>query len=855
MRKFSILTVTLFLFVFSVFSKQRSQDEAIKLVESFLQKQPSVAFRAPMALNSLNLIYTGKSENNKTVNTPVFYVYNVGDNNGFVIISGDDRAKTILGYSDNGSFDYKTAPDNFKSWLNFYKHELEILSVTPESASAHQISDESIIAQKSKSSTNAVAPLLGNIKYNQDSPYNDLCPLLPPANTVRAATGCVATAMSQVMKYHQWPVTGVGSNSYTTETLHIPLSQDFSTTNYDWANMLDTYNASSTQAQKNAVATLIYHCGVAADMDYNAESGTSDYGMAKALINNFSYDPDLQLVFRNYYTRAEWVTILKTELDATRPILYGGSSSSGGHQFVCDGYDANEMFHFNWGWGGSSNGYFEITALAPGTVGIGGGNGSGYNSNQSILIGVQKSDGISAPTHVLHTNKPFTTSVASTGSRTGTFDVTIYQFFNIGVNAFAGEVGFALYSGSTLVKVINQENMSLGIKDGFSNTSFSDISIPSEVTDGTYKMYMVYKATAETNWHIVRGLIGTANYVNTTVTSTDVQFAAPTATLPNLTMNSLSKTGNLYQNKTGKFNINITNTGGEYNSKLVVNLTSTSPASAPSYVFTAKASTTATQDVITNAANIAANETVNLNYSGKITVAPGDYTLSVLYDSDNDPSTANNVVLGTPVVVTVLAEPTASPVLSLTQTISFPNNMSVPKTNATLTAHINNSVGYFDNKLIAFIYPSGGGSSLTSLGYQAAIIDAGETITVTFSGNINLAAGDYKIDVNYMSGSDWVSLTPDENNYISFTLADPVPTNTEKINLEYLHAYPNPAIDRVSFNTENIINSVKILDLSGREIIVLNPMKKGEITIPIENLGKGVYILQADSKTIKFIKK
>jgi hypothetical protein len=442
----------------------------------------------------------------------------------------------------------------------------------------------------------------------------------------------------------------------------------------------------------------------------------------------------------------------------------------------------------------------------------------------------------------------------------GTFDVNILDFNNSGVNAFAGNIGLALYSGSTLVELIKQDAISLAISDGFSTYSFTSTSIPSGVAAGTYKMYMVYKATSETNWHIVRGLVGTANYINTTVTSTDVQFAAPTATLPNLTLNSLSKSGNLYQNKTGKFNINITNTGGEYNSKLLVNLTSTNPASAPSYVFTAKASTTATQDVISNAANIATNETVNLNYSGKITVAPGDYTLSVLYDSDNDPSTANNVVLGNPVVVTVLAEPTATPVLSLTQTISFPNNMSVPKTNATLTANINNSVGYFDNKLIAFIYPKDGGSSLASLGYQSTIIDAGETITATFSGNIDLAAGDYKIEVNYMSGSDWVSLTPDENNYIDFSLVNSTVTNTEKNSYKYMQAYPNPATDIVSINTENIINSVKILDLSGRQVIVLNPMKKGEITIPIENLGKGVYVIQtesiqAGSRIIKFIKK
>jgi hypothetical protein len=145
-----------------------------------------------------------------------------------------------------------------------------------------------------------------------------MCPLLPPANVTRAATGCVATAMAQIMKYYQWPVTGTGSNSYTTSTLSIPVNVNFSATTYDWANMTDTYSSSSTQAQKDAVATLMYHCGAATNMDYNTESGTSMNAAAFALKNFFGYDANLQMNTRDFYTREEWIAILKSEIDASR---------------------------------------------------------------------------------------------------------------------------------------------------------------------------------------------------------------------------------------------------------------------------------------------------------------------------------------------------------------------------------------------------------------------------------------------------------------------------------------------------------------------------------------------------------
>ena len=845
MKKITLFTLTVFFFVFSVFAKQRNQDEAIKLAGSFLQKQQNSGLRAPISLSSLNLIYTGKSEIKSSKDSPNFYVYNIGEDKGFVIISGDDRAKTVLGYADSGSFDYNSAPENFKNWLNFYKRELDVLKASPEKSLPQYL--EPAALQKSKTNTNVVAPILGGIKWNQGAPYNDLCPLLPPAFTSRAATGCVATAMAQVMKYYEWPATtGTGTNSYTSATHGFSLSADFGATTYDWANMTDTYGSSSTQPQKDAVATLMYHCGIATNMNYDASSGTSTNALAYAFKTFFGYDTNIQQNMRDFYTRAEWVNILKSEINASRPVFYSGSSSSVGHLFVCDGYDANDLFHFNWGWGGLSNGFFEITALNPGDVGIGGGNGSGFNTGQDILIGVQKPNPAAVPSYVLYMESLMESSVPTT-TRTGTFDINRNGYYNYGMNTFEGLHGLALYNTSGLVQVLETGSISLQSYYGWGTHTAYGVSIPESVPNGIYKLYSIYKGTSESDWTITRGKVGTPNYLTVTLSSTEIQITSDNSVYPQLTLNSLSVTGNLYQNKTGRFNVNITNTGGEYNSNLIVYLQSTSNPAI-------------NQQVSVNPANITTNETVNFNYSGNITVAPGEYHLAIFADPDNDPATNPYQILLPAIVVNVNAEPTGEPILSLNQIISFPDNNNVPKNNAVLTARITNSGGYFGNEMIAFIFPPGGGGSLGYIGFQNMIIDAGETATVTFSDDIDLAVGNYKINVYYSNGSDWVDLTPNEYNYINFTLTNPVYTSTVINSIEDLKTYPNPATDNVSFNSEHLIQSVKILDLSGRVVLMLNPNKKGNILIPVNNLEKGVYILQAETAensrlSVKFIKK
>ena len=851
MRKITFIIVSLLLLATNVYTKQRTESEALNLASAFYQQ--SSGFKLKAAGNqSLQLAYTSMRPSYSTGKEANYYVYNIGENAGFVIISGDDRAKSILGYSDNGSFDINVIPENFRAWLNFYQSELEALAKQPESISSNDNTLSLSYFQQNKAFAGSIAPLLGGIKWDQGMPYNDLCPAVSGGPGGNAVTGCVATAMAQVMKYYQWPVKGAGSNGYTTTTLNIMIpAVDFSQTTYDWANMTNTYNTSSTTAQKDAVATLMYHCGVAVNMDYGLSSGASSYNMVNAMINNFGYDANAQRYMRDYHTKAEWEDMIKSELNAQRPVLYDGQSSGGGHQFVCDGYDTNGLYHFNWGWSGMSDGYFELSALNPGALGAGGGSG-GYNSNQGIALGIQKPDVNSQYSNIFYMQKPLEAS-ASTVGRNNSFGIKAFDMYNYGVNAFTGYLGVALYDlSNNLVAVLIQGSVNnLSPLYGWSTfDSFSSMTVPSSVANGNYKIYYVYKSTLVTqDWQIVRGKVGTPGYLNAEVTSTNVNFSTPTNVQPVLSLNSLSVTGNLYQDKLGRVVAKITNTGGEYNSYLAILLQLKSNSSVYQFV---------TMDPV----NIATGETKEFELSGKVTMTPGDYYLAAMYDPANNRAqssiTFNSV--GSAISVSVLPTP-AAPNLTLASKIAFADNNNVYKNSGVLTAVFNNSGGLFDGQVIAFVFPVIGGTSLDYYGPINPIIDNGETQIIHFSGSLDLPVPvEYRIIVysRNTTTSSWIQL-PGGNNDIRFTLVEDLTVSPGLVQEAGASLYPNPVIDKLYLKTEDIVKHISIFDIFGKIVISFEANINGEIMIPVEKLSSGTYILRLETykgmHTQKFIKK
>ena len=311
--------------------------------------------------------------------TAAYYAFNIGDNEGFVIVSGDDSLTELVGYSDSGSFDPGNMPDNMRSWLQTYSDYVASVQAGESKAKRQQLGNVTTII---------VRPLVST-EWNQSEPFNGMTPI---DNGERCVTGCVATAMAQIMKYYEWPERGEGSHSYTDDSGH-SLSADFSQSVYDWDNMLDEYNSYYDQnmnivneysdAQADAVAKLMLDCGISTEMNYTLYgSGAPTTNVVTALEEYFNYTANLY--YRSNMLSEDFMGKLLEELDNRRPVMFVGYSLESGHAFVADGYDSNKFLHINWGWGGLSDGFFNVNYLDPDNLGIGGGTG-GYRYTQSFV--------------------------------------------------------------------------------------------------------------------------------------------------------------------------------------------------------------------------------------------------------------------------------------------------------------------------------------------------------------------------------------------------------------------------------------------------------------------------------------
>ena len=321
------------------------------------QKFARANFNNELRSNELQLVYTGLSNRNEAC----FYAFNVGQD-GFVIVSADDRFRPIVGYSDEGPF----ATENPSPELMFYLDRI-IEARTSRNA---VLFDDTAEEWQSVMSTGHLLSRNGGrgvdyictTKWNQDSPYNLYAPAASGGPGGRCYAGCVATAMSQVMKRWNHPLQGTGSHSYYCYG-YGQQSANFGNTTYDWEHMPDRL-AGASQQEIEAVALLMYHCAVAVDMGFAPDgSGASSWDVPGAIRQYFSYSNQANLKSRDQYSLTNWQNMLKEQHDLGWPVYYSGYSDSGGHAFVCDGYTDDNLFHFNWGWGGSSDGWFVVDEI------------------------------------------------------------------------------------------------------------------------------------------------------------------------------------------------------------------------------------------------------------------------------------------------------------------------------------------------------------------------------------------------------------------------------------------------------------------------------------------------------------
>ena len=427
---YNFLVLSLALAGNTVMAQEVSVDAAKNRALDFLSNQTAGSKRAKGTKSlDVTLAYTSKSAD-KTC----FYVFNAGEDDGFVIIGGDEAAREILGYCDHGSFDYETAPANFKWWLGQYTEQI-----------AHAEKAGVTGARRAKAETNR--PNIANLipsKWNQFAPYNNLVVSETKRqlgnNAPEFVTGCVATAMAQIMYKYKYPSRGIGSHTYhPAKYSNLTFSANFEETDYDWSHMTDTYSSNSTGVSADAVATLMFHAGVSIDMNYdtqrNGGSSASGEYIGNALVNYFGYDKSVRNEFREYYTDEAWENLVYDELAAGRPVLYSGKvENGGGHQFICDGYE-DGLFLINWGWGNLYDGSFPLTgtgALLPEGQGAGGSDGA-YTENQMITLDVMPatSENMERP-HIAHTKISGVNSLFLTvGSETSDDNIAYDRSANI----------------------------------------------------------------------------------------------------------------------------------------------------------------------------------------------------------------------------------------------------------------------------------------------------------------------------------------------------------------------------------------------------------------------------------------
>ncbi|MBD5358462.1 MAG: hypothetical protein HDR88_15995 [Bacteroides sp.] len=523
--------------------------------EQALQRMSSHTGQKVKGMIQVNkdLLFTYQSENGM----PAMYVFGTKGTEGYMLLSADDAVAPLLGYADKGNFDVDNMPPQMKAWLSEYSRQVEY-------AREHGLPAYKAPA---KDSREPVKPLMSTI-WNQSEPFNLYTPRI---GSVATPTGCVATAMAQVMKYWNYPETAMGTGVITNPATGRSESMQLGAEDFQWDKMLDSYNETYTDEEADAVAYLMKACGYASQMAYNTSvSGTFSLLAAKAMIDNFLYNPNIQYCQRNYYTATQWDDMVYNEVSNGRPILYGAQSTSGGHEFVCDGYSGDGFYHFNWGWGGMSDGYFILDSLNPGAIGIGGGAGGGFNYSQDILAGVQ-------PTEELIYQPTLTQFGELTGSvKNNRLTLKIVrdgmtsQWVNTNVRDVNLAIGVAIESvdGKAETQYILNKSARVAAPDyrrsgDYLSISYSGINgqfscdFPTDLPDGKYKVVISTKNSNSDTWIPVLTEAEAYNYIYVTKTGDNLEVEdLPT---PVVKLDKAELKTELYFGSYATFEITVTN--------------------------------------------------------------------------------------------------------------------------------------------------------------------------------------------------------------------------------------------------------------------------------------------------------
>lgn len=511
-KRTALLAVGLTLFQVLAWAGPRSFQQAQAIAERQAALQGIIMDQQQVSKARKQYLLNGSSSSETATS---YYIFDNGADKGFTIVSGDDELPEIVGYSAHGNSENLMKTEGCAAFLKAYQKFVAAFTQGDDKA-RKILAEQRALKADGRYQQPKIEPLLGVIAWNQETPYNKMCPKYEGSKL--SATGCVATAMAQVMMYYKYPKElKADIPAYTTATNKLKVNAISKGEKYDWDNMLSTYTEGEyNTTQADAVAKLMFHCGAAVQMDYGYSSGA--WVLPEDMSTYFGYDADLlQEVYRSFYTLAEWKEILDRELEAKRPILYGGASSDeSGHQFVCDGSDGEGLYHINWGWSGDSDGYFDITLLDPDVRGTGAGtSANGYNRDCSVIIGIVPDNGSKdeplVKEHSLYADayedhRKCTITNGERKNASEQFSLTVTPVFsNPTHNKFEGLVALGIrnedgsYTPITQRKKVAMEAMD---PDGEYKIYYPNFNLNYAFPVGATVLYEIYSTDNGNNWDV-----------------------------------------------------------------------------------------------------------------------------------------------------------------------------------------------------------------------------------------------------------------------------------------------------------------------------------------------------------------
>lgn len=666
--------------------------------------------------------------------TPALYLFTGAERRGLVIASASSETAPVLGYSDCGEFDAASMPPSMRALLDDYSREI----------AQAEAGDVRTVFAAPAPERESIAPIC-KTQWNQNAPYNDLTPELSGQHSM---TGCVATAMAQVMKVFEWPAEhGEGFVSYRWNAGGTQLSYNLANSTMDWAGMLDNYRGESTPAQRQAVASLMRDCGYATEMQYSlTSSGTTADKIPSALYYNFGYDKGVHTLQRAYYTLSDWENLIYDELKAGSPVvLTGVSNAQGGHCFICDGYSSDRYFHINWGWGGMSDGYFLLSALNPSQQGIGGSTG-GFNNYVNACVGIRKPvEGSKMFTEIIADGDFATEKASYAASESVTF--TSAAFYNptmetenlyMGVKLTDAE-GNATYLRGT-------RSMSLETYDMVSQYYVDGSSFPAS---GTYTVTAAWYNTDTEEWSDVHFQIDRQDSLKLTVADGELNFEA----IPidyDVRVENVKILTDLYTNTNFRVSAELVNMGDrEFLGKVMAAV-----INAENEVV----ATTAAFNV-----DIEGGQTQTLDYVTRFTKAPAAGTYYFCY------MTSEGEMLSEPFEVTMSAVSGSTSIALQDLRMTSGDGGStpvVPSNNVSVAGSVYCVNGYYNNTLTAYVFPQRGGNSLATIGAQTFFVHAGDSEPFEMKGSF----GNGVIGDTYMIG--FFNSNVQVNGVVYFVLGD-----------------------------------------------------------------------------------